>query len=166
MELFRCPICLLISRIIYVDYQKFQQLFLRFLCPNNHTEILNYKKVKKYCLNNINCSECNDINNKSEFYCKECFNIICNKCKKIHQETKNHKNIIDINIIDDNCFLHNEKNIVYCNNCEESLCNICLKSQNHKGHEINEIKLLDLNNLKEKCIKSKKNLAKKLEKKN
>ena len=76
MELFRCPICLLIPRIIYVDYQKFQQLFFRFLCPNNHTEILNYKNVKKYCLNNINCSECNDINNKSEFYCKECFNII------------------------------------------------------------------------------------------
>ena len=57
-----------------------------------------------------------------------------------------------------------KKNILFCNNCEESLCNICIKSQNHKGHETNEIKFLDLKKLKDKCIKFKKNLAKKLEK--
>ena len=81
--------------------------------------------------------------------------------KKFTKKKKNHKNIIDINIIDDNCFLHNEKNILFCNNCEESLYNICIKSQNHKGHEICELKFLDLKKLKDKCIKFKKNLAKK-----
>ena len=155
MELFRCPICLLIPRIIHIKYHS-SQIFFRFLCSNNHTEILKCKNIKKICLNDKNCCECNDMNNKSEFYCKECFNIICNKCKKIHQETKNHKNIIDINIIDDNCFFHNEKNILYCNNCEESLCNLCIKSQNHKGHEICELKFLDLKKLEDNCNKLKK----------
>ena len=149
------PICLLIPRIIHIKYHS-SQIFFRFLCSNNHTEILKCKNIKKICLNDKNCCECNDLNNKSEFYCKECFNIICNKCKKIHQETKNHKNIIDINIIDDNCFFHNEKNILYCNNCEESLCNLCIKSQNQKGHEICELKFLDLKKLEDNCNKLKK----------
>ena len=162
MELFRCPICLLIQRIIRVEYFD-KQFSFRFLCSNNHTEIIYANKFKKYCLKTIKCSECNDINNKSEYYCKECFNLICEKCKKIHLETKNHSNIIDINILDNNCFIHNEKNILCCNNCEESICNECIKSQKHKGHEINEIKFLDLKNLKQKCMKFKKNLAKNLE---
>ncbi len=55
------------------------------------------------------------------------------------------------------------KKILCCNNCEESICNECIKSQKHKGHEISEIKFLDLKNLKQKCMKFKKNLAKNLE---
>ena len=163
MNFYRCPICLLIPRIIYAKYE-FKTFTFRILCSNNHTEIMNNKSFKKICLDEIKCNECHDVNNKSEYYCKECFNILCKKCKNIHQETKNHTNIIDINIIDDNCFIHNEKNILYCSSCEENICNNCLKSQKHKGHEINELKLLDLKNLKEKCMKIKKNLPKNLEK--
>ena len=119
--------------------------------------------MKKYDLNKIKCNECNNTNNKSLYYWRECFNILCKNCKKIHQEKQIHKNIIDINIIDDICYIHNEINIVYCKNCEESICNKCIKSEKHKEHEKNEIKLLDLINLKNKCIKFKKKLSKYLE---
>ena len=162
MECLRCPKCLLIPRIIEVNYE-FKKFNIRYFCPNNHTEIIYYKNMKKYDLNKIKCNECNNTNNKSLYYCRECFNILCKNCKKIHQEKQIHKNIIDLNIIDDICYIHNEINIVYCKNCEESICNKCAKSEKHKEHEKNEIKLLDLINLKNKCIKFKKKLAKNLE---
>ena len=162
MKLFRCPTCLLIPRIINLDYRT-TKIFFRYLCSNNHSKIINYKNIKKFNLAQIKCNECNNINNQSEYYCTKCFNILCKSCKKIHQELKNHKNIIDINIIDNNCFIHNEVNILYCNNCEENICNKCIKSQKHKGHEINELKLLDLKDFKENCIKFKKNIGKKFE---
>lgn len=162
MKFFRCPTCLLIPRIISVDI-RIKKIFLRYLCPNKHSEIINYKQVKKFSLDKIKCNECDNNNNKLEYYCKECFNILCNKCIKIHEERTNHKNIIDINTIDDNCLIHNDINILYCNNCEEDICNKCIKSQKHKGHEINELKLLDLKDLKNKCIKFKNNVANKLE---
>ena len=163
MNAFRCPICLLIPKIINVAYNKHQKFSFRIFCSNNHTEIINLKDMKKYCLNEIKCCECYDINHKSVYYCKNCFNIICEKCRIIHQEKNNHKSIIDINTIDDNCFIHNEKIILYCKNCEESIYNKCIKSQGHKGHEINEIKCLDLEKQKGECKKYKKNLPKNLE---
>ena len=81
--------------------------------------------------------------------------IVVGKCKIIHSDKKGHNNLIDLNIIDDLCFIHNENNILYCNNCGESICNICIKSEKHKGHGINEIKALNLKYIKEKCIKFK-----------
>ena len=72
--------------------------------------------------------------------------------------------MININILDDICLIHEENFILYCHDCEESLCKTCLKSERHKGHEINELKFLDLKNLKDKILKYKKNLSKNIEK--
>ena len=163
MDCFRCPICLLIPRIISANYQM-NKFTIRFLCKNNHTQNIEYKNLKKFCLKEIKCNECLNINNKSEYYCKECFNVVCRICTKFHQERKKHKNLININIIDDICPIHEENIILYCHNCEESICNTCLKSEKHKGHEINELKFLDLKNLKDKILKYKKNLSKNIEK--
>ena len=69
MELFRCPICLLIPKIINVEY-KVKLFAFRFISPNNNTEIIYSKQFKKYCLKTIKYNEYNDINNKSEYYCK------------------------------------------------------------------------------------------------
>ena len=162
MEFLRCPKCSLIPRIIQVNYENKKFMF-RYFCPNNHTETIFYKNMKKYDLNEIKCNECKDINNKSLYYCRECYNIICKKCIKIHQEKQIHKNIIDINVIDDICYIHNEINILYCKTCEESICNKCIKSKKHKEHDINELKFLDLINLKKKCIKFRNKLSKNLE---
>ena len=163
MNCFRCPICLLIPRIISANYQ-LNIFTIRILCENNHTENIEFKDLKKFCLKDKKCNECLNINNKSEYYCKECFNVICKNCAKLHQERKNHKKLINLNIIDDNCLIHEENIILYCHNCEESICNTCLKSEKHKGHKINELKFLDLKNLKHKILKYKKNLSKNIEK--
>ena len=78
------------------------------------------------------------------------------------KKEKNHKKLTNINIIDDICLIHEENIILYCHNCEESICNTCLKSKKHKGHEINELKFLVLENLKNKIVKLKKNYQKKI----
>ena len=165
MNFFRCPICLLIPRIISANYHM-NKFTIKFLCENNHTKNIEYKDLKKFCLKEIKCNECQDINNESKYYCKTCFNVICENCTKFHQERKNHNNLTNINIIDDICLIHEENIISYCHNCEESICNTCLKLEKHKGHKINELKLLDLKDLKDKILEYKKNLSENIEKYN
>ena len=164
----RCPICYLIPKIFNSKYNPYTEPSFAFkiLCPNNHINYIYNKKVStkiKFSLTDIPCTICN-LKNKSQYYCKECYAILCEICKKNHIINLNHKDIRTINEIDNICLIHNEKLILYCKTCEKEICKECINSKVHKGHEINELKTLNINKLKTNIYKYKKNFHKNLEK--
>ena len=136
------------------------------LCPNNHINYIYNKKLStkiKFSLTDNPCTICN-LKNKSQYYCKECYAILCEICKKIHIINSNHKDIRTINEIDNFFLIHNEKFFLYCKTCEKEICKECINSKAHKGHEINELKTLNINKLKTNIYKYKKNFNKNLKK--
>ena len=165
----RCPICYLIPKIIISQYNEYLEpsFIFTILCPNNHNKRIYNETLRseiKFSLNDIPCKNCN-LKNKSQYYCKKCFSILCEMCKENHTLNLNHKEIITINEIDNICLIHNKNYYAYCKTCEIVVCKDCFKLKEHKGHEINELKTLDINKLKTHIIKYKKNFKKNLEKK-
>ena len=164
----RCSTCYLIPKIFKFNYNEYSDLPLVFtiLCPNNHIKRIYNEKLRKeikFSLNDIPCKKCN-IKYKSKYYCKECYAILCEKCKEIHFLNFNHKDIIIINEIDNMCLKHSQNFYLLCKTCEIAICKECIKSEEHKGHIINELKTLNINKIKTGVKKYKNNFKKNLEK--
>jgi len=121
-----------------------------------------WRSKTKFSLNEIPCTKCN-IKNKSQYYCKECYAILCDKCKGNHIHNNNHKDIIPINEIDNICLKHNEKFCLYCNNCNIEICKECINTKEHNDHEINELNTITINELKTKVEQYQKHFGEKLE---
>ena len=163
---YRCPICLLIPKIVHINFNSnFIEKFVFYtLCPNNHYERFKfneYQKLNRFSLNNNKCKNCN--NNFAEYYCKECFYLLCNECKIFHEKNISHFMIIKINEIDTNCLAHNKESILYCKNCEIGLCKECIKLTKHKKHEFFQKKEINFDKLKSSLIKIKSKIPKYME---
>ena len=164
----RCPICYLIPKIFKSQYNEYSEpsFIFTILCPNNHIKrIYNDKLITeiKFSLIDIPCTKCN-LKNKSIYYCKECYAILCEMCKESHILNFNHKDIRTINEIDNICLMHNKNFYLYCKTCEIEICKECIKSKKHKDHEINELKTININKLKTNIKKYKNNFKKNVEK--
>lgn len=166
LNITRCPICYLIPKIFTLQFNEYLDLFVfKILCPNNHNQMIYNEELLskiKFSLNEIPCRKCN-IKNKSQHYCKECYAILCEKCKGDHIHNNNHKDIISINEIDNICLKHNEKFCLYCNNCNIEICKECINVKEHKGHEINNLNTITINELKTKVEQYQKHYGKNLE---
>ena len=164
----RCPKCYLIPKFLNLKlYDNIESSFIFIIiCPNNHFSIINNNITTnkiKFSLNDIPCIKCNkkDI---CQYYCKECYSILCETCKENHFLNSNHKNIKTINEIDNICIKHDQKFTLYCKNCNIEVCNQCIKCKEHEGHEINEIKTLNINKSKIRIKKYISNFPKNLDK--
>ena len=105
---------------------------------------------------NSNCSICGKNQKKDPFlsifdYCPTCDKIICEKCKRKHDQShyliKNNEKFVK-------CLIHpKEYNDSYCNECQTHACKTCRKKL-HQGHnkelfdeiEPTEEEKIDINN--------------------
>ena len=164
----RCPICYLIPKIFNSKFDKHLKpsFTLKILCPNNHFKYIYNETILKnytFSLTDIPCKICNQKKN-SKYYFKECYSILCDVCLNNHILNCNHKDIRTINEIDNICLIHNENFNLYCKTCELDICKECINSKMHKEHEINELKTLDITEIKNDIKKYKNNFPKTLEK--
>ena len=146
---FRCPKCYLIPFIQL--YAKKNNLIMKIKCINNHEFTNSIKelenKIEEKSLNKIICNKCK-VNIKKElefFYCINCYENYCNECKNFHEsKNKNHK-LINIEMIDNNCFEHeNNSCIGYCFNHNKNFCKDC---SHYKEIDINLFEELNENEI-------------------
>ena len=111
-------------------------------------KLQDYISTQMIDLNKIKCSKClNSIDNSENkfYYCFECENNFCVKCKSLHEE---HKNIVDYSLKFFKCSQHHEQNFMsYCYDCKKNLCFFC--TDQHKEHNI-----ISFNNLFQKQNKN------------
>ena len=126
-------------------------------CNFGHSKKINIDEYLQYGYNNnfinLKCVKCktqilkNEI--KNYVYCKECSEILCNKCIKKHDEMYVDHHMVNLEKFDTTCILHNETYDYYCLECRKNICQYC-SDDFHSEH-----KLVDLDdiNLKRKEIK-------------
>ena len=148
-DILRCPKCYLIP-FISIDHSS-KQPILQFKCLNNH-EINKplkelYFESKKYQINSIKCQNCEEENISKLFYCIKCYGFYCEK--EIHSLKEGHDILIPVSKIDSSCFEKNHQNnniIAYCKTHNKNICYFC-KIEEHKNHEIEELKYLKENEM-------------------
>ena len=126
-------------------------------CNFGHSKKINIDEYLQCGYNNnfinLKCVKCktqilkNEI--KNYVYCKECSEILCNKCIKKHDEMYVDHHMVNLEKFDTTCILHNETYDYYCLECRKNICQYC-SDDFHSEH-----KLVDLDdiNLKRKEIK-------------
>ena len=144
-----CPKCKEIAKIIVNNYK------LDFNgCKNGHCindVLINDFKTTRYITEKkIICENCkeqntNISNNNAIYLCLKCNQILCEKCKSIHDKTHN---IINYQAKYFICYLHFEPYNSYCSNCKKDLCKNC--ENEHKWHKIIPYEEVILNASKEK----------------
>ena len=168
---FRCPDCFVIP-FMGIDYSE-NETFLQFNCLNNHKKNLPMQEL--YIQSKFNklffhkCSICKEkIDSNDNYYCLQCFQIFCSKCKDIHENSLLHQCIL-FNNLDSKCNEHLEKNLLgYCPFYNKNICESCLSSNGlYKNKNIlknilfnkNEIEIYQTQinkaetNLEEICLK-------------
>ena len=86
------------------------------------------------------CEEEEDVN----WFCKDCGQKLCDRCKKTHLRSNNSRNHIVLSIfealhvikqnVDSMCEIHTEPFSFHCRTCTTNICSKCL-TQNHKKHD-------------------------------
>ncbi|OWF35690.1 uncharacterized protein LOC110442626 [Mizuhopecten yessoensis] len=90
------------------------------------------------------CSLC-DSDFRVRWYCNDCRETLCDRCKEAHQLVKNIRNHVIISIGDakcqsntpvaEVCKLHpGKRRDLYCSDCDIIMCSMCL-SQEHREHD-------------------------------
>ncbi|KAK3100654.1 hypothetical protein FSP39_023137 [Pinctada imbricata] len=88
-------------------------------------------EVKKTIIKH--CDLCED-EEEVNWFCKNCNQNLCDRCKKIHPKIVSFKDHQLISLCQD----HNEPFSFYCRQCDNSICSKCL-SLIHKEHDLIEI---------------------------
>ena len=117
------------------------------------------------------CSQCKSkidyLNERKNYYCKECNEIFCKNCIKSHNLIFNNNNdsqslvhhYINLEKYDTTCVLHNETYDYYCLECNKNICQYCYYSQ-HKVHKIVDLDEIILRRKELKRIRDNFNLEK------
>nr|XP_022312760.1 tripartite motif-containing protein 5-like [Crassostrea virginica] len=88
-----------------------------------------------------------DCQRNGQFYCNDCHQPMCEQCKDEHRKSPNNKNH-DIVLYRqrkhrlpiEKCKLHPTKNIdIFCKECKTPLCLKCFLTEEHKGHEFDDL---------------------------
>ncbi|XP_022312752.2 uncharacterized protein LOC111117812 [Crassostrea virginica] len=88
-----------------------------------------------------------DCRRNGQFYCNDCHQPMCEQCKDEHRKSPNNKNH-DIVLYRqrkhqlpiEKCKLHPKKNIeIFCKECKTPLCLKCFLTEEHKGHEFDDL---------------------------
>ncbi|XP_063420943.1 uncharacterized protein LOC134706165 [Mytilus trossulus] len=112
----------------------------------------------------VTCQLC-DEETKINWKCIECDSLLCDRCKSIHSKVKTQLEHSVINLKDIGqqdtyrkpearlkvirCETHEQQTYcVYCRDCEQLACPVCL-SQNHKKHDLEEIRTIVEEKMKE-----------------
>ena len=178
--------CMNIPDIIYT-YDPLNPT-VQYKCSSHNKESeekMNLSLFLRNCSQNFICAFCQlELNyDNTNFYCKQCKNIIDFSCVNNHNYTFRQHEIfvINPNILYNNCLNHNNPYIFFFLNCNESLCYFCdLNHHNYEGHELKQLISISknqnerdkicsdfdkqqnyLNKIKEKCN----NLSKKIKNK-
>ena len=152
-EDFRCLNCYLIPFLTYNSSSGLIDLSCNF----GHSKKINIEEFLQCGYNNnfinLKCDKCktqivkNDL--KNYVYCKECSEILCDKCIQKHDDMYGDHHMVNLDKFDTTCILHNETYDYYCLECRKNICQYC-SDDFHNDH-----KLVDLDdiNLKRKEIK-------------
>lgn len=137
--------CMNIPDIMYT-YDPLDPSVLYKCCLHNKEseEKMNLSLFLRNCSQNFICAFCqSELNyDNTNFYCKQCKNIIDFSCVNNHNYTFRQHEIfvINPNILYNNCLIHNNPFIFRCLNCNESLCYLCdLNHHNYEGHELKQL---------------------------
>ena len=112
---------------------------------------------------NLACSKCKTqisrVEMKNYIYCKECSEILCNKCLIKHDNMYSEHHMVNLEKYDTTCILHNETYDYFCLDCKKNICQYC-SDDFHSDHQFvdlddinlkrKEIKIIKANFLKEK----------------
>nr|XP_022312752.1 LOW QUALITY PROTEIN: tripartite motif-containing protein 45-like [Crassostrea virginica] len=88
-----------------------------------------------------------DCQKNGQVYCNDCHQPMCEQCKDEHKKSPNNKNH-DIVLYRqrkhrlpiEKCKLHPTKNIdIFCKECNTPLCLKCFLTEEHKGHEFDDL---------------------------
>ena len=137
--------CMNIPDIIYT-YDPLNPT-VQYRCSSHNKESeekMNLSLFLRNCSQNFICAFCQlELNyDNTNFYCKQCKNIIDFSCVNNHNYTFRQHEIfvINPNILYNNCLNHNNPYIFRCLNCNESLCYLCdLNHHNYEGHELKQL---------------------------
>ena len=158
---YSCPQCLLSPELLSIN-----KIIgtLKIKCINHKEQeipisksLLELTKNNNY---NAKCMLCGKKNKKEypneEFkYCLECNKIICKTCLDKHEKHENKNNIlINLDDINNKCYLHLEPFCSFCYDCNKSICHLCISKKEHLFHKkefLNELLTKEIN---EKDIES------------
>ena len=149
---FHCPECL--QNALFGIKNKKNKIYIKYKCRKGHNgEILieNFIKTQNNSINNLSCYNCGNL--KDIYYCFECSNSFCEKCKSKHLE-KNHNKIFKKEDYNKICPKHFKYYKVYCETCKLLLCEDCPSF--HVKHELSKKSInyeKELNNFKDKIEK-------------
>ena len=88
-----------------------------------------------------------DCQKNGQFYCNDCHQPMCKQCKDEHRKsphTKNHDVVLyrqrKHRLPIEKCKLHPTKNVdIFCKECKTPLCLKCFLTEEHKGHEFDDL---------------------------
>ena len=137
-------------------------------CNYGHTKKINLEEYLQSGYNNnfINlcCSKCKAqfIKNENIFmYCKECSEIVCDKCIIKHNNMFDDHHMINSDKYDTTCILHNETYDYFCLDCKKNICQYCSDDFHSEHHmvDLDDIifKRKEIKNIKENLKKEREN---------
>ena len=146
MGQYTCDQCSEIPTIISTDINK---KTIIYKCKNHGQK---EKDIKEYLINSLNyntnnwkCSQCENIQRKSNQvfkYC-QCNLVFCEGCYKVHTDNEKHKYSIDSNLYDLRCKKEpshfGEVLKGYCYDCHEHYCDKCENDHISDFHTTTEI---------------------------
>ena len=156
----RCLNCLSIP-LLSLNYSTHT---IKINCNQGHNFSMDIKDyLQKGYINNFYnqiCSQCKSridvLNERKNYFCKECNEIFCRTCIKSHNLIFNNNenqnsvhHFMNLEKYDTTCVYHNETYGYFCEDCNINICQYCFKNK-HKTHNIMD---LDDINLKRKQIK-------------
>ena len=88
-----------------------------------------------------------DCQKNGQFYCNDCHQPMCEQCKDEHRKSSNNKNHDVVlyrqrkhRLPIEKCKLHPTKNVdIFCKECKTPLCLKCFLTEEHKGHEVDDL---------------------------
>ncbi|XP_078329836.1 uncharacterized protein LOC111114735 isoform X1 [Crassostrea virginica] len=88
-----------------------------------------------------------DCQKNGQFYCNDCHLPMCEQCKDEHRKSPNNKNHDIVfyrqrkhRLPIEKCKLHPTKNVdIFCKECKTPLCLKCFLTEEHKGHEFDDL---------------------------
>ncbi|XP_022310765.2 uncharacterized protein LOC111116071 [Crassostrea virginica] len=88
-----------------------------------------------------------DCQKNGQFYCNDCHQPMCEQCKDEHGKSSNNKNHDVVpyrqrkhRLPIEKCKLHPTKNVdIFCKECKTPLCLKCFLTEEHKGHEFDDL---------------------------
>ena len=137
-------------------------------CNFGHTNKINLEEYLQSGynnnFNNLSCSKCKAQfvkNEKIFMYCKECSEIVCDKCIIKHNNMFEDHHMVNSDKYDTTCILHNETYDYFCLDCKKNICQYC-SDDFHSGHNLVDLddvifKRKEIKNIKENFMKEREN---------